>query len=807
MLLIGVTEFFRDKDAFNLLRTILVERRKYEQDKKNFRIWSVGCATGEEPYSLAILMLELMEKEFPHYDLQIFATDIHQRALNIARNGIYQADQLKNVPDNLREKYFDRIPEGYEIKRKVRQSVLFTKHDITDNPPFIRLDLIVCRNLMIYFNSELQREILKLFNYALNPEGLLFLGKSENISDTQYFEKVDNRNRIFKKLFGEPLHGHLRSKRYDKKETIPVSYKGTEKKEASLKDIIKETLLKTYEHPFVIVDEQNKIREIYGSVRLFMELKNGGTNVDIVKMVNQELQLDLRALLVKVKKQPKSHKSRIIRFKVFDKEYLVRMLVKPLQYLFGKHLYFMVIFEIPEDVPGFDLEREDLPDIRFASFRIRELEEELAISKDHLQTFTEELETANEELQAMNEELQSANEELKSSNEEMETANEELQSANEELSTANVELRKSNETLLEKEGELEQLNSKMEESEQRFRFLADNAPVMIWMTGPDMVGKYFNKKWLEFTGLDLEKMSQKERFNLIHSDDINRLKQAYQDAAAARKEFNIEFRLKSKDGKFNWVLVKGVPRYASSGEFIGFIGANSNIHNIKMLEERKDQFMSIAGHELKTPMTTSLAYLQLLEEEVEALNNKKLLQYIRKMSNSMRKMQNLVTDLLEVSRIEADRLNLNLEMIEFDKMVGEFVKEYSRILADREINIKGETGRRIKGDKNRLEQVVNNLLANAAKFSPAGNPIDVILSSENKVARIEVRDYGIGIEEEHIPKIFTRFYQIESSKYKSGMGVGLFISKEIVDRHGGKIKAISQKGQGTSIIVEFPAME
>jgi len=748
-----------------------------------------------------------MENKLPQYDLQIFATDIHERALKIARNGIYEAGQLKNIPGRLIKKYFEKIPEGYEIKRKVKQNVLFTKHDITSDPPFIRLDLIVCRNLMIYFNTELQRQILKLFNYALNPEGLLLMGKSENVNDPQYFENMDPLNKIFIKSDSEPIHGHLHSKPFHKKENVSISFLGRENKEISLKDIVKETLLNTFEHPFLIVDEQNKIREIYGSVRLFLELKDGGMNADITKMVNPELQLDLRALLVKVKKQQQMVKSRVIRFRVFDMDYKVNLVIKPLLYLYGKNSYYMVIFELSDDVPADEKKVHGLQNIENATQRIQELEEELAISRDQLQIFTEELEASNEELQAMNEELQSANEELKSGNEELETSNEELLSANEELSSTNNELRKINKNILEKDEELKNLYEKLEESEKRFKYLIDHVPVMIWMADPDMMGKYFNKRWMEFTGEEPDKLDPGKGFELLHPDDVEPFRKAYLNAAREKREFTFDYRLKKKDGVFIWVQCKGVPRYGSSGEFIGFIGANSNIHDIKTLEEKKDEFISIAGHELKTPMTTSLAYLQLLEEEIKGLHHENLEYYLEKITKSLHKMHSLIIDLLEVSRIDADRLNLNLEEIDFDEMVREYIEDLKRILPDRKIMVMGNTKSRIKGDKHRLEQVINNLLSNAAKFSSDDEPIEIQLKKKKQAVEMVIKDVGIGIPEEKIGKIFDRFYQVGEGKYKSGMGVGLYICREIIERHEGQIRVQSKKKEGTSFTVEIPTVK
>lgn len=472
--LIGVTEFFRDKEAFDKLKTHLEKRISNKRYGDNIRVWCVGCASGEEPYSIAILINEILGINISNYHLQIFASDIDERALNIARKGIYTKKALENLPQELIDKYFEPVDGSYEIKKIIKQHILFSKHDVTNDPPFVKLDTIVCRNLLIYFNSTLQRETLKLFHYSLLKDGILFLGKSESVSVIDdLFSKSDSQ-KVFHKVPHSLSYG-LKFSKYRSR----IDVQDEEDRSArnmSIADIAKETLYYSHDHPFVIIDENAEIKEVQGSMRLYLEVSQGAMNANLLKMANSELIMEIRSLLVQTRKSKKSQCSSILKFTLFDKEHYVRIRMLPLLYPSNSKEYFIVIFETVNPDAKHILLSKELSDSEFADYRVKELEQEVTSLREHLQTFTEELETSNEELQSINEELQSANEELKSTNEELETSNEELQSANEELHTANNELRLTNTILVDKEAELKAAKTQSERNEVLYRTIAENIP-------------------------------------------------------------------------------------------------------------------------------------------------------------------------------------------------------------------------------------------------------------------------------------------------------------------------------------------
>ena len=482
--LIGVTRFFRDEEAFKQIRKYVEKVIADKQPGEPIRAWSVGCASGEEPYSIAIMIAEVLGEDINQYPVQIFATDIDEKALATGRRGFYSEAVTEDLTKDQLEKYFNRTANGYELKKSLRQWVLFSRHDISNDPPFVRLDLVLCRNLLIYFDNELQQKVVPLFHYGLRSEGYLLLGKSENISQLSHlFAKEDAKHKIFKKREGVELntlsYGDFRqfdSKR--KRGAAPI--RATE---LTLEELTNQALVATYEHPFLVVNEAMNVIYLRGKLQPYIDLSEGSLKANALKIINSALHMELRTTFAKVKREAQAHKSNIIRFKSYEQEHLVCIAVKPFTYQKNHQDHFLVIFEQVNPLSHYPFSAEEFIADRGESrdaLRVIELEHELASTKEHLQTFTEELETSNEELQAMNEELQSANEELKSSNEELETSNEELQSANEELQTSNSELGISNENLVEQEAELLRTQEDLEVSRDRFRLALDNSPIALF---------------------------------------------------------------------------------------------------------------------------------------------------------------------------------------------------------------------------------------------------------------------------------------------------------------------------------------
>jgi len=482
VILIGVTSFFRDEDAFSALKVNLKEIIDHKTSLDPIRVWVPGCSTGEEAYSIAILINKLLNDRSEKYNIQIFATDIDDRAISIARKGVYSKEAVENVSSETLEKYFIKKREKYELIKPIKQMVLFSKNDLISNPPFLKLDLITCRNLLIYFDASLQQQIIPIFHYALNPNGLLFLGKSETVGQfTDLFTTIDGKNKLFKRKSSRNLNPIRISAFKARHQIVPKSNVKSKNKKMSVSERVKETIFNTYEHPYVVIDGEYNIIETYGDVRLFLTLPSGSMHANLINMVNKELKIEVRSVVSKAVKNSESVKSNIRKFELYDKEYYVRITVKPLIYTDSSEELFIVFFE-QLDISSFVSKGVADDKEGVIDTHVQELEHELAITKEHLQTYIEEIETSNEELQSLNEELQSTNEELHSSNEELETTNEELQSTNEEVRIAYSELKKAHVDLEEKEDLLrikEQYQKALLDNKLQALFLVDTSHQII----------------------------------------------------------------------------------------------------------------------------------------------------------------------------------------------------------------------------------------------------------------------------------------------------------------------------------------
>ena len=443
-LLIGVTHFFRDPEAFDLFEhQILPELMASKTSGDALRVWVPGCATGEEAYSIAMLLHEHAARSRTQLKLQIFATDIDPRALETARLGVYSESISVDVsPDRLNH-YFSHQEHRYVIDKQLRETCIFSEHNLIKDPPFSRLDLISCRNLLIYLTSELQQKLMPLFHYAIRPGGMLWLGPSESImSSSDLFATVDKKYKFFRRndAASKPAAGfpwHI-PKAADPDQASPLA--ALSPNDANLSKIADRLVLDDHAPPYVLINVDLNV--IYASSRTgtYLELPRGEPNVNILNMARPALRLELRSTIHRALRdwQLTTHDHVVV--EVNGSPQHLRIVVRPIVASETNTGPLLVLFQEignPETV----VDNADIT--RHADAHapvIQQLENELKTTKENLQTAIEELETSNEELKSSNEELMSMNEELQSTNEELETSKEELQSINEELTTVNSEL-------------------------------------------------------------------------------------------------------------------------------------------------------------------------------------------------------------------------------------------------------------------------------------------------------------------------------------------------------------------------------
>lgn len=450
-LLINVTTFFRDPDTLEYLeKTVIPTILKQRLPGHPVRVWVPACSTGEEAYSLAIIFLEVLGDLAANTTLQIFATDLSEPAIAKARQGFYKRNDVVNVSPRRLQRFFTKIDGGYRIVKQVRDLCVFAPHNIFKDPPFSRIDLVSCCNLMIYLDTVLQKKILATFHYAMNPEGYLVLGKSETIgSSAQLFGQLEKKFKVF-----------IKKKEAGSKAVFEMSYqlpepektdKITPKKPASktmnsgndLEKTVDAILLSKYIPASVVVNHELEILQFRGSTGLFLEPSPGKASLNLLKMARQGLAFELRNAIHKAQKSGEPVRKTGLEVEVNKSVIQVAIEVVPLKTDIDERL-FLVIFD-KVDAPEQMSPKEALTKDKL----VKQLEHELRTIKEDMRSIIEEQEAGREELQSANEEIVSSNEELQSINEELETSKEELESTNEELMTINAELQLRNEQLAE----------------------------------------------------------------------------------------------------------------------------------------------------------------------------------------------------------------------------------------------------------------------------------------------------------------------------------------------------------------------
>ncbi len=461
-LLINVTSFFRDKEAFEALNKEALPRLfKNREENSVIRIWVPGCASGEEAYSLAIIFREYMDLIKREFKLQIYATDIDDEAIATARAGLYPANIAIDVsPERLR-RFFVNEETGYRIKKEIREMVVFAIQNVIKDPPFTRMDLISCRNLLIYLDAELQNQVIPAFHYALRPEGVLFLSPSEGIGNfTDLFGPLDKKWKIY---VAKPsvLSGRtLVARRFAWTGVPPETEAGVadaRRDKTNFAELTRRVLIQSFAPPSVITDEEGNIVFVHGDTGKYLQPAQGQVSTNVIDMAREGLPLDLRTAIHNAVAENIPVITKAIPVRTNGGIHGVDLIVRPLIDTEAGRDLLLISFQdsgVPlKEEHGRVKRGTKKGEIK----RVEELERNLAYTKENLQATIEEMQAANEELKSTNEELQSTNEELQSTNEELETSKEELQSVNEEIVTVNAELQAKIEQLTDIQNDMKNL--------------------------------------------------------------------------------------------------------------------------------------------------------------------------------------------------------------------------------------------------------------------------------------------------------------------------------------------------------------
>jgi two-component system CheB/CheR fusion protein len=1044
-LLISVTNFFRDKKAFETIeREVIPNILKNKTTEAQLRIWVAGCATGEEAYSIAMMCAEQTTGIIDAPKVQIFATDIDEAAIAIAREGLYTINDAADVSTERLRRFFNKEGDSYRIRREIREMILFANHNFIKDPPFSHIDLISCRNVLIYLNHTAQERVMETFHFALNPGAYLFLGSSESADSANDLYAIHSReDHIFRSRQvtpqSYPVPESVPALRFEQPRQVPTNQENQEKRahERITYGDLHQRLLEQYAPPSVILNEEYDIVHLTERAGRYLQIGGGEPTQNLLKLVRQELRLELRSALYQAVQRKTAVEARGLKLTIDDRTETLNIQVRPvLNETDIARGFILVVFERTED-------KDASNEVVIANDEpvARQLEEELMRLKTQLRASNEQHEFHAEELKASNEELQAMNEELRSAAEELETSKEELQSINEELRTVNQELKvKIEETTMasnnlqnlinsvdfatvfldrsfrvnlfspaardifnlipadygralsditsklnydgiiaDAEAVLEKLQpverevgthegrvfmmrvlpyrtaedrisgvvitffditrrkhaeEALRKSEEHLRLLIESAKDFViftfdmdrhvnsWNSGAELVfgyteaeimgqsadifftpedreisapekeaeraineGKAKNERWhlrkdgSRFYGsgmvrplydadgqylgfvkimrdlterqLAQEAMRKSEErlritvesaseFAIITLDEERRIvgwnsgarnilgyteleiigqtadiiftpedreagiplkeqTQALHEGKAMDERWHLR-----KDG--SRIFMSGVLTLIPSDVMPGFVKIARDITDRKIAEQRKDEFISIASHELKTPVTSIKAYTEvLLELFTEAQENERT-DLMQKLNKQVDRLTNLIHELLDTAKISENRLPLNKEQFNLNELIAERVDECRHLSSRHNLLLQEGDIQDINADKERISQVIINLVSNAIKYSPDDTNITITTAPVDKGVLIQVRDEGIGIPAEFQGKVFERFFRVENPLVQTypGMGLGLYITAGIIQNHGGTISLESDEDKGAVFSLTLP---
>ena len=576
-LLIGVTSFFRDHEAFESLeqKAIIPLFTQPQESPRQLRIWVPGCSTGEEAYSVAMLLQEHKERLHQNIEIQVFATDIDQVAIDKAREGRYPDSIAADVSPERLQRFFvkDKDNNLYQVNRQTRDLVVFAVQSVIKDPPFSKLDLICCRNLMIYLGPELQQKLLPLFHYALNPGGFLFLGNSETLGSSQrLFHTIDRRWKIFQRAEISPdikTVLEFPTAYPTKRELIlPGSHMD---RQVSLRESTEQLLLSDFTPNCAVINEKGEMLYVHGRLGKYLEQTTGEISTNILQMAREGLRMPLTTAIRKVSSNKKAQSIEGISVRTNGDAVRIKLAVTPITRPAAMQGLMLVTFT--ELAPPSPVSAEEIADSTDddQTHRILELEQELKSTREYLQTTIEELETTNEELKSSNEELQSSNEELQSTNEELQTSKEELQSVNEELVTVNSELQNKVDELISANNDIKNL--------------LDNTQVGIIFLDMDLRIRRFTPSATQIVDLIAADVGR-PLGQFVHNLHYDRLGQDAQEVLDTLNSKEIEVQTQNT----HKYLMRIMPYRTINNAVDGVVLTFTDVTQIKRAEEEIEQF-------------------------------------------------------------------------------------------------------------------------------------------------------------------------------------------------------------------------
>ncbi|MBI3947388.1 MAG: PAS domain-containing protein [Armatimonadetes bacterium] len=941
-LLIQVTGFFRDPDAFKVLAQTAIPRLfEGKSAADQVRVWVAGCSSGEEVYSLAILLREqvaaLPRSPEGEPRVLIFATDIDEEALNTARQGRYPESIAEHVSAERLQRFFTRSDGGYRVRQELRDLCVFSSHNLIQDPPFPNLDLISCRNLLIYLDARIQGKVIAVFHYALRAGGFLFLGAAESIaSRKELFEPLDRGQRVYRRrdrAIRTPLELPVAWKPGGGKPAPGPAAVSPVGSEVALQRVLERLVLDDYTPPGMVVRESGDVVYVFGPIGPYLA-PSAGASFNALALVHKDLRNDVRSAL---KEADQTHQPALrpgLAVRLDSRVQALNLIVRPLTEV-GGGLYVVIFREVAAAPEGVPAAAPSAPDVA----ALEQLQHELNSTREQLQATVEELTTANQELQSSNEELLSMNEEMQSSNEELQTSKEEVQSINEELQSVNAELSQRVAELDTARSDLEslfegtQIATVFVDNELQIKRFTPTATDLFRLREGD-VGRPVADIVARFTNGDVEseirevlRTLQRKEISVHRADDgahylmrilpyrtrqnrIDGVAIAFVDVTEIRRK---EEALRASEARFRSAVeslldafaiwrpirgdrrevvdfcleyvneravaltgrsreeltgmraLQGFPGFRESGLFdsyrrvletgepfladgIAYEGGgvpgryydvrasrlgdgiavawqdvterHEAAAELREASRRKDEFLAMLGHELRNPLAAIVHSVELLQDA--AGTNPRWEQAAEVARRQAVHMARLLDDLLDAGRVTQGKMELKREPLDLRRVVEDAVAVMTPVIQAKGHQLAVSLPSQplpVEGDPARLQQVVGNLLNNAAKYTPSGGHIWLTAEREAPSGPpepggeregwvvVRVRDDGIGIAPELLPHVFDLFVQSQRSLDRSqgGLGIGLTLVRRLVELHGGSVEAHSEgEGKGSEFVVRLP---
>jgi two-component system CheB/CheR fusion protein len=910
--LISVTSFFRDKGAFEFIqKNVFPGILKKLVPGEELKMWVAGCATGEEAYSLAILIAEELAGDFKDTVVKIFATDIDSAALAHAGKAVYSRESVKNVSAARLERHFIKEGDNYKIKPVIRKMVIFAQHDLVKNPPYCNMNFISCRNLLIYMTPILQRKVFTMLLWGLKMEGYLFLGSSENpMPIIKNLEVANKKWKIYKNLETK------RAIRFDAfslpevvgKKQRPFNLLQHEPAKSNfdtMAEAVNAALVSESDQLVLCVDGNNQVIKSYGDTTKYLLQKN--FNPNLIELLPKPLAVVFNTASAETLRTGQKPTVNGIKIKngagIVKVDLAVCLLPGPkeeqlLMVTLSDHK--RIAAEQAEDLVFDEKIYHDKYTINLEA-EVKKLKEKLNASfeqvdatNENMQSFNEELISANEEMQSTNEEMQSVNEELDTINSDYQLKNKELQEINDDLnnyfrSNINGQLFIDKNMVLMKfsPGTVKQINLRetdigrpLSNISTNIKFetiLEDIQKVLSEGTILTKEIETNNGKWYQIMTMPYVQADNTNNGAIITFNDVTELKKTSQklersnkmlgmamdasemgtwsiniqtrefipssrlkdmfgfsqneemtyEAAIAQiapeyrlmvtdaieanisrgEKFDLEYPVwRPHDAKQRWVRAVGNRSFDTEGKPDYFTGVLLDVTMHKQDELRKNDFIAMVSHELKTPLTSLKANIQVAAAKAKKNDDKFTVASLESANKQVKKMGVLIDGFLNLSSLESGKIYINEQVFEIGILINEIVEEVRLTNITHSIELHSCPALTIKGDREKIGQVINNFLSNAVKYSPKGDKIEVGCKQVNGTAQVSVSDNGMGIKPEDQDKLFKRYYRVDGVQTKNiaGFGLGLYLSAEIIHRHNGQIWVESKPGKGSAFYFSLP---